>query len=172
MLKIPDKIFLVGLPGSGKSTFGKSLAKALKKEFIDLDAEITTSEKKSIPEIFNKEGEEQFRIKEQQNLHLVVENSSQFLLATGGGAPCFFDNMEYMKSNGYVIFLNTNIEAIVTRVLSEKSTRPLIEKIDNEDMTLNLLELHKKRLPHYEKAHLVLDHDDINVEIALEKLYK
>ena len=104
MLKIPDKIFLVGLPGSGKSTFGKSLAKALKKEFIDLDAEITTSEKKSIPEIFNKEGEEQFRIKEQQNLHLVVENSSQFLLATGGGAPCFFDNMEYMKSNGYVIF--------------------------------------------------------------------
>jgi len=170
-LKIPDKIFLVGLPGSGKSTFGKSLSQALKKRFIDLDAEITASEKKSIPEIFKTEGEEQFRKIEQKNLRRVVENGSQFLLATGGGAPCFFDNMDYMKSNGYVIFLDTNIEDIVKRVLSEKSTRPLIEKIKNKDMTLNLQELHKKRLPHYEKAHLVLYHDDINVEIALEKLY-
>ena len=171
-MKIPDKIFIVGLPGSGKSTFGKSLAQALKKELIDLDAEITKSEKKSIPEIFKTEGEEQFRIIEQQNLHQVAENISQFLLATGGGAPCFFDNMDYMKSNGYVIFLNTDIEDIVTRVLSEKNTRPLIEKVENEDMTLNLEELHKKRLPHYEKAHLVLDHEDVNVECALEKLYK
>lgn len=171
-MKIPDKIFIVGLPGSGKSTFGKSLAQALEKEFIDLDSEIVQEEKKSIPEIFKTEGEEQFRIKEQQNLHRVVENSSQFLLATGGGAPCFFDNMDYMKSNGYVIFLNTNIEDIVTRVLAEKSTRPLMEKVENEDMALNLKDLYKKRLPHYEKAHLVLDHDDINVEYALEKLYE
>lgn len=171
-MKIPDKIFIVGLPGSGKSTFGKSLAQALEKKFIDLDSEITQREKRSIPEIFKTEGEEQFRIKEQQNLHRVVENSSQFLLATGGGTPCFFDNMNYMKSNGYVIFLNTNIEDIVTRVLAEKSTRPLIEKVENEDMSLNLKGLYKKRLPHYEKAHLVLDHDDINIENVLEKLYE
>lgn len=171
-MKIPDKIFIVGLPGSGKSTFGKSLAQALEKKFIDLDSEITQREKRSIPEIFKTEGEEQFRIKEQQNLHRVVENSSQFLLATGGGTPCFFDNMDYMKSNGYVIFLNTNIEDIVTRVLGEKSTRPLIQKVENKDMALNLKDLYKKRLPHYEKAHLVLDHDDINIENVLEKIYE
>lgn len=171
-MKVPDKIFIVGLPGSGKSTFGESLAIALKKDFIDLDAEIIDSEKKSISEIFKMQGEEQFRIIERQNLHKLVERNSQFLLATGGGAPCFFDNMDYMKSIGHVIFLNTNIEDIVTRVLVEKSTRPLIEKVENENMAISLKDLHKKRLPQYEKAHLVLDHDDINIESALEKLYK
>ncbi|MDP4680677.1 MAG: shikimate kinase [Cyclobacteriaceae bacterium] len=171
-MKLPNKIFLVGLPGSGKSTFGNSLAQEINRRFIDLDDEIVGNQNRSIPEIFKVEGEDHFRIIERENLHKVVKKNDEFLLATGGGTACFFDNMEFMKTNGFVIFLNSNIEDIVNRVLAKKDSRPLIEKVKNENMISNLKELHKKRLPHYMKAHMVLDHHDINLEVALEKLLK
>jgi len=169
-LNLPQKIFLVGLPGSGKSTFGKMLSDKLKIQFIDLDSQIVENQGMSIPEIFKSMGEEGFRIIERNNLNLILENNDQFLLATGGGAPCFFDNISTMLSSGFVIFLNENIDEIVRRVLAEKSTRPLIEKINNKSMEKSLRNLYDRRLPYYSQSHITLNPDEINVDTALEKL--
>lgn len=169
---LPEKIFLVGLPGSGKSTFGKILSDKLKLPFMDLDSQIVENQQMSIPDIFKSKGEEKFRVIERKNLELIIKNNDQFLLATGGGAPCFFNNMAIMISSGLVIFLNENIDEIVRRVLVEKSTRPLIEKIDNKSMTQNLRSLHQKRIPYYSQSHITLNPNEINLDVALEKLKK
>ena len=169
-LNLPKKIFLVGLPGSGKTTFGKMLSEKLKIQFIDLDSQIVENQRMPIPEIFKSKGEEEFRIIEKKNLELIIENNDQFLLATGGGAPCFFDNIALMISSGCIIFLNENIDEIVKRVLAEKSTRPLIQKIDDKSMAQNLRGLYDKRLPYYAQAQIILNPNEINVDSALEKL--
>ncbi|MEQ6121162.1 shikimate kinase [Reichenbachiella sp. MALMAid0571] len=169
-MNLPKKIFLVGLPGSGKTTFGKMLSDKLKIPFIDLDSQIVENQQMSIPEIFKSKGEEEFRIIERNNLKLTIENNNQFLLATGGGAPCFFDNMATMISSGFVIFLNENIDEIVSRVLTEKNTRPLIEKTDNKSMSQNLKNLYEKRLPYYSQSHITLNPNEIKVGVALKKL--
>ncbi|MEQ9288435.1 MAG: shikimate kinase [Cyclobacteriaceae bacterium] len=169
-MKSFKKIFLVGLPGSGKSTFGKKLAAQIELDFIDLDTEIVKHEAMSIPEIFKHRGEDAFRTIERDNLEEVIKNKDCFVLATGGGAPCFFNNIETMISAGVVIFLNEDIEEIVTRVSIEKATRPLIEKIGDDDMFKNLTALYKKRFPFYNKADLTLSPEEISIDKALEKL--
>lgn len=169
-LKSLKKIFLVGLPGSGKSTFGKKLAAQMELDFIDLDTEIVKNEGMSIPEIFKHRGENEFRAIERHNLEEVIANQECFVLATGGGAPCFFNNIETMISAGVVIFLNEDIEEIVTRVSIEKATRPLIEKIGDDDMYKNLTGLYKKRFPFYNKADLTLSPEEISIDKAIGKL--
>ena len=86
------RIYLIGLPGSGKTTLGKQVAKALNLTFIDMDEKIEQTEGKSISEIFSKEGEAYFRDIERAMLHQVAQEEN-CIISTGGGAPCFFDNM-------------------------------------------------------------------------------
>lgn len=138
--------------------------------FIDLDTEIVKNEGMSIPEIFKNRGEDVFREIERDNLEEVIKNHDSFVLATGGGAPCFFNNIETMTSAGVVIFLNEDIGEIVTRVSREKATRPLIEKIGDDDMHKNLKDLYTKRFPFYNKADLTLSPGEISIDNALEKL--
>ena len=85
-------VYLIGLPGSGKTTMGKQLASILEIPFFDLDAEIENQAGKSIPELFKEEGEDFFREKERSCLRSFL-NRDNFILATGGGTPCFFDNL-------------------------------------------------------------------------------
>ena len=89
-------IFLVGMPSSGKSTLGRRLARALGYRFADLDKLIVQDQKRTIPEIFASEGEDYFRKVEQRILRATQQNRS-LVVATGGGAPCFFDNMDFIK---------------------------------------------------------------------------
>ncbi|MFN8889873.1 MAG: shikimate kinase, partial [Cyclobacteriaceae bacterium] len=91
------KIFLIGLPGSGKTTLGKQVASHLSIPFVDLDAAIEKAEQRTIPEIFKQSGENYFRKIESDLLKKWAESTTDFLMATGGGAPCFFDNVEVMN---------------------------------------------------------------------------
>ena len=98
------KIFLIGLPGSGKTTLGKQVASHLSIPFVDLDAAIEKAEQRTIPEIFKQSGENYFRKIESDLLKKWAESTTDFLMATGGGAPCFFDNVEVMNRAGITFF--------------------------------------------------------------------
>ncbi|MEM8967400.1 MAG: shikimate kinase, partial [Bacteroidota bacterium] len=106
------KLFLVGLPGSGKSTLGKQLAEKLDLPFIDLDDIIEAEARQPIRKIFARQGEDYFRRLEQKTLLDTISQNSDFVMATGGGATCFFDNMQKMNDAGTTIFVDTPITEI------------------------------------------------------------
>ena len=115
----------MGLPGAGKTTAGMELANHLGIPFVDLDLEVEKHAKESVQSIFSARGEAQFRQLEKQHLGKVIEELPRFVMATGGGTPCFFDNMEVMKLNGKTVFINTPIPTIKKR-LQQDTTRPLM----------------------------------------------
>ena len=91
------KIFLIGFMGSGKTHWGKELSKKMSIPFFDLDEKIVEHEDKSIVQIFAEEGEEYFRLLEKDVLHLLTESHETFVMACGGGTPCFFNNIDYFS---------------------------------------------------------------------------
>src|SRR5690348_5526014 len=98
------KVYLVGLPGSGKSTLGKQIAQTLSIPFVDLDHEIEASESKPVKDIFNEQGEEYFRDLEAKTLLSWAFSDKSFVMATGGGAPCFNNGMEVINESGISVF--------------------------------------------------------------------
>lgn len=146
------KYFLVGYMACGKSRRGRLMAECLGIRFIDLDDYIMRREMRTIPQIFAIDGEDVFRKLEQRYLHEVCELYGDFVMATGGGTPCFFDNMEYMNRQGKTIFLNTDVGIIVERLLKAKFRRPLISKLNNDEV-YEYVEKHLQgRMPFYLQA--------------------
>ena len=127
-----DKIFLIGMMGAGKTYWAQKMAKWNKCVGYDLDALIEMNEEKTIAEIFEEEGEEYFRKVEAKILRWFKEKK-KFIIATGGGTPCFQENMSWMKKEGLVIWLDPSLEVLVNRLSLEKQQRPLIASLnDNE----------------------------------------
>ena len=119
-------IFLVGMPGSGKSTMAKFICSELSFLYIDLDIEIENHSKKTISEIFEQDGEDYFRKLESKILLDIINKKKKFVLATGGGTPCFNDNMNLILNNGISIFLDTSLDLIIERV-SRNTKRPMFQ---------------------------------------------
>ncbi|PWJ44104.1 shikimate kinase [Sediminitomix flava] len=165
------RIYLVGMPGCGKSTLGKALAEKLNYTFVDLDTEIENVENRTIPQIFETEGEDYFRKVEQKVLHdNLVDNA---VIATGGGAPCFFDNMDFIKNNGISIFIDADIEQLAERVLSQKGTRPLLSHAEDLlTVSKSLEEKYNARLPFYTKSDFRLFVKDKSVEKLAEEVHQ
>jgi shikimate kinase len=151
--------------GSGKSTVGNGLAKALNLQFLDLDHYIEERNFKSIPEIFASLGEEGFRKLEQKALHEVSE-FEDIVIATGGGAPCFFDNIEVIKRTGKSIYLNGTPRILAERLLQSKTERPLIKGKSEAELIAFIDETLTKRSFWYKQADVVLnfDHDLSTIE--------
>src|SRR6188768_135637 len=97
-------IFLIGLPGSGKTTLGKQLAERLGYAFVDTDEEIVKREGRSIPDIFTQDGEDKFRLMEKEVLEELVGKTNT-VVSTGGGLPCFHQNMFMIRNKGMAIYL-------------------------------------------------------------------
>ncbi|MDB4534765.1 shikimate kinase [Vicingaceae bacterium] len=125
-----NKIFLIGFMGSGKTTLGKELAKKLDKPFFDLDLEIEKAESLSVNQIFERHGEAYFRDIESKVLQVLIANNSNFVLALGGGTPCFNGNMDLVNSAGISIYLKYNAGILTSRLLNAKSERPLIRGLN------------------------------------------
>jgi shikimate kinase len=152
------KYFITGMPASGKSTIGRLVARQLSLDFFDLDEIIVEKEGAPITDIFEKHGESYFRILEQVCLKEFISGHENFLLATGGGTPCFFDNMELMNKNGITIFLNVDIEDLYKK-LSAKGIqkRPLL-KDKSEELLLEELKLKfEQRKDFYLMSKICLD---------------
>ena len=122
-------LFLVGYMAAGKTTLGRRAAQLLNVEFIDLDAYIESRYRKRVSDLFAERGEEGFRDIERRMLHEVAEFDN-VLVATGGGTPCFFDNMEYMRHRGVTIYLAASVQTLCRRLSHAKVKRPLVAGFD------------------------------------------
>lgn len=133
-------LFLIGFMGSGKTYWGKRLAEALSLPFIDLDYLIETGEGVSIANLFARTGEEAFRIIERRYLHSLAE-SPPSIIATGGGTPCFFNNLAWMRTHGVVLWLNVPFEVLWARLQgAEQHKRPLLVQATPEAVRQRWLE--------------------------------
>jgi shikimate kinase len=131
------KIYLLGMPGCGKSTIGKMLATSLGLTFIDMDEEIEKETGKSVQEIFDSDGESNFRFLERQLLQMLAGQDS-IVVATGGGVPIHNNNMEMINSTGISIYLKASIGQLESR-LKEDLIRPLLRKENLKDSLAQLL---------------------------------
>ena len=139
--------------GAGKSTVGRQLAEALHLEFIDSDQEIERRTGADIPWIFDVEGEQGFRDREEAVIDVLTQKDS-LLLATGGGAILRPLNRQHLHERGFVIYLKARVEQQLERTLRDKN-RPLLRTANPE---ARLRELMQQREPYYmETAHLVID---------------
>lgn len=164
------RIFLIGFMGSGKSFWGQQLAAAWQLPFFDLDALIEESEGMPVTQLFAEKGEEYFRYKEKELLSLVVHTHESFVLASGGGTPCFFNNIDFMREEGFVVWLQPELTVILERLLAEKSKRPLIRSIPDEELKSVIRKKMQDRKIYYEQAHLCISGSDWNLDHLMEQI--
>lgn len=165
------KIVLVGLPGSGKSTLGKQLAVQLGFPFYDLDELIVQQENQSIPDIFYKHGEGYFRQAETRALEKHLDAEEAMVLSTGGGAPCFNDNMDRINSKAISVFLDVPLSQIIQRMnSSEVAIRPLFQGLDAGEIFAKLKDLYAARIGYYDQAKIKLSGEDISTELLMSEL--
>lgn len=139
-----ENIVLIGMSGAGKTTIGRALSYKLKMAFVDMDSYIERKYNRQISEIFDEYGEEYFRKLETEVAKEVSENYKNTIISTGGGVVLNHENMEYLKSNGTVVYINRTVENILSTLNAEK--RPLLK--ENPD---KLYEMRKIRHQLYTK---------------------
>ena len=164
--------FLIGLPGCGKSTLGKKFAYALGYPFYDLDAIIEEGEGQKITDLFRIHGEAKFREMESSYLQK-VKPFEKAVVATGGGTPCFFNNMEVINSLGMSIFLDVPASEIAER-LSETgiAKRPILNGKSREEISITLEHLRYLRMPYYSKCHMIIHNPNIRFNELVMKAFE
>jgi shikimate kinase len=154
------KIFLIGLPGCGKSTLGKQLAEKLKVPFVEIEKSVGFP----IKDIFKKYGETFFRKEESEQLHKFGEGVEDFVMATGGGVPVFFDNMKFMNQYGRTVFLDVPASEIAQRIRKTKlDERPLLGSTHPEELKDQIEFLRSQRISFYQQAHIRLVNETIQL---------
>jgi shikimate kinase len=165
------KIFLLGMPGSGKTTLGRQLAQSMGLPFVDLDESIEQEAGASVPKIFREQGEPAFRRLEARLLGAWCTADKEFVMATGGGAPCYADNMETMNKAGITVFLDVPAKEITARILkTDLSARPLFAGVHPENLKDNIEFMRSQRVPFYRQARLTVGPSQSVAE--LEKLIR
>ncbi len=150
------RVYLIGYMGSGKSTMGRWLADALHWNFIDLDQYIENKYHKTIPQIFDDEGEAGFREKEAFCLTEVSE-FEEVIIGAGGGTPCFFNNMDVINASGISIYIKLTPQRIYDRLMTSKNKRPLIDGKSGDELLQFIADKLIEREPFYNKAKVVAD---------------
>lgn len=144
---------------SGKSTLGRQLADGLGYEFTDLDQMFEKKYKTTIPIFFKRYGEQAFRIIEQVILHS-TEDMDNIVVATGGGTPCFFDNMQWINNHGMSVFFDSTVDKILSYAKISKKTRPILANKTEEERKCFVAAQLQARLPFYTQAHITFHTDN------------
>lgn len=165
------KIFLIGFMGAGKTHWGRLLSEKLGIRFFDLDEQVTEHAGKSIPEIFATEGEEQFRLLEKEVLYIITESHGSFVMACGGGSPCYFNNIEYMNQAGTTVWINTPLDTLFDRLVKEKDKRPLIKELSVEQLRGFISKKFADRKIYYEQANVTVDEEPVQLDRLIEKIF-
>jgi shikimate kinase len=155
------KLFLIGMMGTGKSHWKKKLAAKMKVGGYDLDFLIESDEEKTIAEIFAEDGEAYFRKAEAKILRWFAEKKA-FVLATGGGTPCFHDNIQWMNKQGITVWIDEPVEILAERLKPEKDHRPLIRHLSDAELVNYLSGKLAERRPFYQQATYHIQTADIN----------
>ena len=167
------RIFLTGYMGAGKTTLGKAFARDMNIPFIDLDWYIEERFHKSISELFSTRGEKAFRELEKAMLHEVGEFEN-VIISTGGGTPCFFDNMEFMNERGKTVFLDVDPGVLFRRLRIAKQQRPILQNKDDDELHAFIDEALARRKEHYSKARYHFDASQLEshhqIEESVQKL--
>ena len=156
-------IFLLGFMGSGKTHWGRVWAEKIALEFFDLDEIIEQQEKKTIADLFEKDGEDHFRKIETAVLK-TFSPKNNCIIACGGGTPCFADNMQWMNEHGTTIYLSASPQYIYDRVLEEKDKRPLLKKLNKAELLFFIEQRLKEREPFYSQAQFILPVEQLNAD--------
>lgn len=169
------RIFLTGYMGAGKTTLGKAFARKLQIPFIDLDWYIEERFHKTVGELFTERGEAGFRELERNMLHEVAE-FEDVIISTGGGAPCFYDNMEFMNCVGQTVFLNVHPDVLFRRLRVAKQQRPILQGKEDEELKAFIIQTLEKRAPFYTQARYTFNADELEdrhqIEESIERLQK
>lgn len=167
-MQTEQAVFLLGFMGSGKTYWGKRLAERLERPFLDLDSMVEEKAGKSIASIFSNLGESGFRNLEREVLHAVLQYPAA-IVATGGGTPCFFDNLDWINAHGKSIYLKTPASVLAERLKQETGIRPLLSGIQATDLQIFIAEKVMEREPFYLQAQYILEQED-NETAFLKKL--
>ena len=151
------KFFLTGFMGSGKSHLGALLATKLDFSFLDMDAVLEEKEQTTIADLIKKEGMETFRLKEHNCLLSLLNKRENLVIATGGGTPCFYKNMDWINQNGLSIYLDAPTKLIAKRLEKETEKRPLVQGLKGNALEEKINKLLQERLVFYRQAHFQLE---------------
>lgn len=160
-------IFLVGFMGSGKTTLGKKIATALRLPFVDLDHEIVAHIGMTIPEYFTAFGEEKFR--ELENEYLKKQAGRLAIISTGGGTPCYFDNMDWINENGISLYLYHTSKSLWSRLSqSDVNKRPVLKGLSGDELLDFIEKKLDERSAFYEKAGIKFEQIHTPLEEIIE----
>jgi shikimate kinase len=169
------RVYLIGFMGCGKTTLGKMIARELNCDFIDMDAWIEGQMGITIHEIFQEKGEFDFREMERNALHSISQMKS-IVVSTGGGVPCFYDNLEYMNTHGVTVYLKMSVHDLVQRLNAMSgfnngnASRPLIAGKNEKELLEFVAENLEKREKWYNQAFIIAEGPDFDINAIVEEI--
>lgn len=164
-------IFLVGFMGCGKTTWGKKIANALDLPFVDLDHEIVAHIGMSIPAYFELHGEDAFRLLEQE--FLKKQENRKAIISTGGGTPCYYDNMSWINQHGVSLYLYHTPKSLWSRLSqSDVNKRPVLKGLTGEELLSFIETKLAERAPYYEQATIKFEQIHTPLEDIIELIKK
>lgn len=162
------RIILIGFMGVGKTTIGKIIAKKLKLNFVDMDNYIEKREGKSISKIFEEYGEQHFRELESESLKDLIK-SDNIVISTGGGIVTTKQNLEILKKEKIVIFLDGNTQTILNHLSKEIDKRPLLSNSKNVEYTISNL-LNQRYEKYNSICDIKIDINEKNIEEVVSQI--
>ena len=163
------RIFLIGYMGAGKTTLGKSLARRMNLRYIDTDHFIENRYHKKIGDIFDDEGEVRFREIEHRVL-LEIAEFEDVVISTGGGLPCFNNNMTIMNNKGTTVYLDVPVEELAARLGVSKTVRPLLKKRSGSELIEFIKENINVREPYYKQSKIRIYAGRMSTKNEVERL--
>lgn len=170
------RIYLIGYMGSGKTTVGRKLARMLQYDFIDMDEVFEEKYRIQIGDFFEKYDEHTFREIESKLIREteLLENS---VISTGGGTPCYDDNLLWMKNSGLTVYLQMSIPALINRLTNAKRVRPLLQNKTDEELNDFITSQLSIREQFYNQAQIIINGENCDIEtlvrsIRLHPLFK
>ncbi len=157
--------------GCGKTHWGQLLSQKLHIPFFDLDQQIIEKEEKEIAQIFEEDGEEYFRLLEKDVLHLLTENHQSFVMSSGGGTPCFYNNIDYMKRQGTTVWINCSVDCLYDRLIKEKNTRPMIKDLSDDQLRSFIIKKLGDRKIFYQQAGITINEEELTIDKLLQEVF-
>ena len=150
--------------GCGKTYWGREMSRKLGMPFFDLDEQVEQQAGKPITKIFAEEGEEYFRMLEKDVLYSITDRNETFVMACGGGTPCFFNSIDYMNRKGTTVWINCSVDCLYKRLLGEKEKRPLIRDLSDDELHQYITKKYFDRKIYYQQAKTILNEHEINLQ--------